>query len=69
MTKVVILAGTLYFHIIIRSLFCSLGLVPDRHFWCLGLVPKTKIASMGLVPKTKNDSLGLDVYWIYTVSI
>ena len=41
-------------HIIIRSLF-----------WSLGLIPNTKIYCLGLVPKTKTDSLGLQMHYIY----
>ena len=39
--------------IIIRSLFCCLGLVPKSKNPFLGLVPETKNVYMGLVPERK----------------
>ena len=40
-------------HIIIRSLFCCLGLVPISKNPILGLVPEAKNVYMGLVPERK----------------
>ena len=50
---------------IIRSLFWSLGLVPDSQKCLFGTSPRYKYCSLGLVPDTKTDSLGLDIYYIY----
>ena len=50
---------------IIRSLFWSLGPVPDRQKCLFGTSPRYKYCSLGLVPDTKTDSLGLDIYYIY----